>query len=60
MRWPEEWYVENLMKENEWREKKGRKERGEVEFVKARSGASSTASTPKAGSEHRKTKFERR
>ena len=61
-KWPEEWYVENLMRENERRERKAKKGRGEVEFVKesARSGASSQASTPKAGSEHRKTKFERR
>lgn len=64
VKWPEEWYVENLMKENERRERKARKERGEVEFVKARegekSGATSKTATPKGGSEHRKSKFERR
>lgn len=64
--WPKEWYVENLVKENETREKKRRKERGEVEFVRGKGGegtgskGSSKASTPKAGaSEHRKSRFDR-
>lgn len=28
VKWPEEWYVENLVRENERREKKAKKERG--------------------------------
>lgn len=64
VKWPEEWYVENLVRENERREKKVKGERKEVGFVKAKSGAESTGSskagTPKGGSEHRKSKFERR
>lgn len=63
-RWPEEWYVEGLVKENEWRERKAKGARTEVGFVKARSAASSASGTPKGagggGSEHRKSKFERR
>lgn len=63
-KWPREWYVEGLVKENERRERKGRRERGEVEFVKGREREGGSAGgTPKgggSGSEHRKAKLERR
>ena len=66
VKWPKEWYVENLVRENERREKKAKKERGEVEFVKGREKEEgrSRGGTPKVGSgggsELRKTKFDRR
>ena len=65
-RWPEEWYVENLSKENERRERKAKGQRTEVGFVRekgAKEGRDSKGSTPGAGggsgSEHRKSKFAR-
>jgi hypothetical protein len=63
-RWPEECYVENLVKTNERREKKRMAERDKVEFVPAtagsKSGGSSATGTPKTGSEHRKSRFDKR
>ena len=62
--WPEECYVENLVRENERTAKKRAAERDKVEFVPAvmkdRSGASSANGTPKGGSEHRKSRFDKR
>lgn len=62
-RWPEEWYVENLSKENERRERKAKGQRTGVGFVKekgAKNGRASKGSTPgESGSEHRKSKFAR-
>ena len=61
--WPEEWYVEGLVRANERREKKRVKERERVEFVPAaatKSGSSSKAGTPKSGGEGRRSKFDKR
>ncbi|KAK3718877.1 hypothetical protein LTR37_004793 [Vermiconidia calcicola] len=59
VRWPEECYVENLVKENERREKKRVKERERVEFVPAadttsKSGGTSRNGTPKVGEGQKK------
>ena len=62
VRWPENWYVEGLMKVNERSEKK-RAQGEKVEFVAAtKSSASSRAGTPKSavGSEGRKSKFDKK
>ncbi|KAK3718298.1 hypothetical protein LTR37_005111 [Vermiconidia calcicola] len=61
VRWPEECYVENLVKENERREKKRVKERERVEFVPAadttsKSGGSSRNGTPNVGEGQKKKK----
>ena len=68
--WPEEWYAENLVKENERRERKAKEGRKEVEFVSAaaggKSGASSKAGTPRSAGgsrsarsvEQRKSRFD--
>ena len=62
--WPEEYYVEVLVKANERREKKGVKEREKVEFVPAtaaKSGGSSASGTPQqGGGGHRKSRFDKR
>ena len=65
-RWGEGCYVENLVKENERREKKRMTERGKVEFVPGREtveGEGSKTSTPKAvgesGKERKKSRFDR-
>jgi hypothetical protein len=60
--WPEEWYVENLVKTNDRREKKRVKERDKVEFVPAapKSGSSSKAGTPRSGGEGRRSRFDKR
>ena len=60
--WPEECYVENLVKANERREKKRIAEREKVEFVpasKSKSAGSSATGTPQA-SGGRKSKFDQR
>lgn len=64
--WPEDCYVENLVKVSERREKKRLAEREKVDFVpaaaKLKSGGSSAAGTPKGngGSGSRKSRFDRR
>ena len=75
VKWPQEWCVENLMKENERREKKRAGDREKVDFVSAKtdgpatavskSGVSSTnasaAGTPSSnGTGRMKTKFGKR
>lgn len=45
VKWPEDCYVEGLMKQNERREKKRLRERDKVEFVPARNGESSVSGT---------------
>lgn len=62
-KWPDDCYVENLVKVSEKREKKRLAEREKVEFVPAvsKSGASSASGTPKSsasGGRHRKSKFD--
>jgi hypothetical protein len=56
----EDFSVEQLLKQNERREKKRLAERDKVDFVSAKSGGSSAATTPGASREHRRTKFDKR
>jgi hypothetical protein len=61
-KWPEECYVEALVKANERREKKRLGERGKVEFVAAKgskSGPSSANGTPGSNGNGRKSRFDR-
>jgi len=63
VRWPEEGYVESLVKVNERKEKKREAERDRVDFVPAmsKSAATSARSTPGAPNvEHRKSRFDRK
>jgi len=63
VRWPEEVYVDGLMKMSERAEKKRKADREKVEFVpaKAKEAGTSAKSTPSAASvEHRKSRFDRR
>ena len=60
-RWPEQCYVESLVKLNERREKKRVSERDRVEFVSAsKSGSSSKTGTPKSIGEGRRSKFDKK
>lgn len=56
-RWPEDCYVESLVKQNERKEKKILAERERVDFVSAQAGQGSARSTPNDG---RKSKFDRK
>ncbi|KAK5681677.1 hypothetical protein LTS10_006210 [Elasticomyces elasticus] len=62
VKWAEECYVENLLKQNEKREKKRVAEREKLDFVpaQAKSAASSAAGTPSKGVSGRKSRFDRR
>ncbi|KAK5720031.1 hypothetical protein LTR15_007304 [Elasticomyces elasticus] len=62
VKWAEECYVENLVKQNEKREKKRVAEREKVDFVpaQAKSRASSAAGTPASGATGRKSRFDKR
>ena len=62
VKWPEDCYVEGLMKQNERRERKRVQERDKVDFVPARSGGSSASGTPGAsgGGERKRSKFDRK
>lgn len=60
-KWPEECYVENLVKVNEQRERKRVKEREKIDFVPpTKSAGSSKAGTPRSGAEGRRSKFDKR
>lgn len=56
-RWPEDCYVESLVRVNERREKKRAAERERVDFVPARAGEGSGRSTPSDG---KRSKFDKR
>ncbi|KAI5358659.1 putative SAP30-binding protein [Septoria linicola] len=62
VRWPEECYIEGLLKQNDRREKKRLQERDKVDFVPAKSVQSSANGTPGGGSAAgpRKSKFDRK
>ncbi|KAK3069023.1 hypothetical protein LTR53_012959 [Teratosphaeriaceae sp. CCFEE 6253] len=62
VRWPEDCYVENLIKQTERSEKKRLAERGKVDFVPAAtmSTTSSAAGTPSNGGRGRKSRFDKR
>ncbi|EMC91251.1 hypothetical protein BAUCODRAFT_80277 [Baudoinia panamericana UAMH 10762] len=66
VRWPEEWYVENLIKENERKLKNERERGGKLEFVpaaNAKASNGSAVSTPGSsgsGGGGRKSRFDRR
>ena len=61
-RWPEDCYVENLIKQNDRREKKRQAEREKVEFVPAapKSATPSATGTPSSGGGARKSRFDKR
>jgi hypothetical protein len=56
-RWPEDCYVESLVKQNERREKKRLAEREKLDFVPAQAGEGSGKSTPSDG---KRSKFSKR
>jgi hypothetical protein len=56
-RWPEDCYVESLVRENERRERKRVAEREKVEFVPAQGNEGNGKSTP---SEGKRSKFDKR
>lgn len=56
-RWPEDCYVESLVKQNQRRERKRVAEREKVEFVPAKAGEGSGKSTPNEG---KRSKFDKR
>lgn len=61
-KWPEECYVESLMKQNERRNKEASTREGRVEFVgggKEGGESGSAPSAPKEGAAARKTKFDK-
>lgn len=62
VKWPEECYVESLMRRNERKEKKKQAERDKVDFVPAsKSGGSSATGTPASGgNEKRKSRFDKK
>ncbi|KAK4500290.1 hypothetical protein PRZ48_008479 [Zasmidium cellare] len=62
VKWPEECYVESLVRRNERKEKKRIAERDKVDFVPAaKSGGSSAAGTPGGGGEQKKkSRFDKR
>jgi hypothetical protein len=56
-RWPEDCYVESLVKQNERREKKRLAEREKLDFVPAQASEGSAKSTPSDG---KRSKFSKR
>ncbi|KAK3113066.1 hypothetical protein LTR53_009995 [Teratosphaeriaceae sp. CCFEE 6253] len=62
VRWPEDCYVENLIKQTERSEKKRLAERGKVDFMPAatKSATPSAAGTPSSGGRGRKSRFDKR
>ena len=62
VKWPEECYVDGLLRQNERREKKRVAERDKVEFVKeGKSAGSSKEGTPSGGgSGERRSRFDKK
>lgn len=61
VKWPEECYIESLVRRNERREKKRTAERNKVDFVPAaKSAGSSATGTPASGGEQRKSRFDKK
>ncbi|KAF2212842.1 hypothetical protein CERZMDRAFT_97342 [Cercospora zeae-maydis SCOH1-5] len=58
VKWPEECYIESLLKQNGRREKKRLRERDQVDFVPAKSGGSSASGTPGSSTGPRRSKFD--